>query len=98
MVGVPDPDARAQKILVDAVGGVEEVDSSRDPKALVEKLGPTGVTFAVRFWHGPKTEDMWDARSAGAIAIKSALEDAGIKAPTPAVWIQRGSGQVKGRA
>jgi small-conductance mechanosensitive channel len=88
----------AQRVLVDAVSGVEEVDSSRDAKALVEKLGPTGVTFAVRFWHGPSTEDMWNARSASAIAIKSALEDAGIQAPTPhqAVWIQQGSEQVKG--
>jgi small-conductance mechanosensitive channel len=86
-------------VLVDAVGGVEEVDSSRDPKALVEKLGPTGVTFAVRFWHGPKTKDMWNARSAGAIAIKSALEKAGIQAPTPhqAVWVQQGSEQLKGQ-
>jgi len=89
---------RAQRILVDTVGGVEEVDSSQDPKALVEKLGPTGVTFAVRFWHGPKTEDMWDARSATAIAIKSALEKADIQAPTPqqAIWIQQGSEQVGG--
>ncbi len=51
-------------------------------------------------WHGPKSEDMWDARSAGAIAIKSALEKAGIQAPTPhqAVWIQQGSEQLKGQA
>jgi small-conductance mechanosensitive channel len=89
----------ATVVLVGAVGGLEEVDSSRDPKALVEKLGPTGVTFTVRFWHGPKTKDMWNARSAGAIAIKSALEKAGIQAPTPhqAVWIQQGSEQLKGQ-
>jgi small-conductance mechanosensitive channel len=84
---------RAQRLLVDAVRGVEGVDSSKDPEALVEKLGPTGVTFAVRFWHGPLTEDMWSARSASAIAIKSALEEAGVQAPTPhqTVWIQQGS-------
>jgi small-conductance mechanosensitive channel len=84
---------RAQRVLVDAVRGVEEVDSSKDPEALVEKLGPTGVTFAVRFWHGAATSEMWRARSASAIAIKSALEGAGIEAPTPhqTVWIQQGS-------
>jgi small conductance mechanosensitive channel len=88
---------RAQRLLVDAVRGVEEVDSSKDPEALVEKLGPTGVTFAVRFWHGPLTEDMWSARSASAIAIKSALEEAGVQAPTPhqTVWIQQGSEHVR---
>jgi small-conductance mechanosensitive channel len=85
---------RAQRLLVDAVRGVEEVDSSKDPEALVEKLGPTGVTFAVRFWHGAATSEMWSARSASAIAVKSALEEAGIKAPTleQVVWLRQGAG------
>ena len=77
------------------------IDSSRDPEALVEKLGggATGVTIAVRFWHGPETSDMWRARSASAIAVKSALEEAGIEAPTleQVVWLRRGSGHVKGQ-
>jgi hypothetical protein len=42
---------------------------------------------------------MWDARSAGAFAVKSALEAAGIPAPTPhqAVSIQQSPEQVKGQ-
>jgi hypothetical protein len=37
---------------------------------------------------------MWSARSASAIAVKSALEEAGIKAPTleQVVWLRQGAG------
>ena len=88
---------RAQRVLVDAVRAVEEVDSSRDPEALVKKLDAGaigGVTIAVRFWHGAETSDMWRARSASAIVIKSALEEAGIEAPTleQVMWLRQGSG------
>jgi small-conductance mechanosensitive channel len=41
------------------------------------------IDFAVRFWHGATTPEMWRARSAAAMAIKSALETAGIEMAFP---------------
>ncbi len=83
---------RAQRVLVDALRDVEEVEGSPEPTAFVEEFGESTVNFAVRFWHGPETPDMWRARSAAAIAIKSALDAAGIEMAFPqrTVWIQQG--------
>lgn len=83
---------RAQRVLVDALRGVDAIEGSPEPTAFVEEFGDSTINFAVRFWHGAETPQMWRARSAGAIAIKSALDDAGIEMSYPqrTVWLKRG--------
>ena len=83
---------RAQRVLVDALGDIEVIAGSPEPTAFVEEFGESTINFAVRFWHGAETPQMWRARSAGAIAIKSALDDAGIEMSYPqrTVWLKRG--------
>lgn len=86
---------RAQRVLVDALGEVEEVEGLPEPTAFVEEFGESTINFAVRFWHGAETPAMWRARSAAAIAIKDALDAAEIEIAFPqrTVWIQNGPGR-----
>lgn len=86
---------RAQRVLVDALGEVEEVESMPEPTAFVEEFGESTINFAVRFWHEAETPSMWRARSAAAIAIKEALDAAEIEMAFPqrTVWIQNGPGR-----
>ena len=83
---------RAQGVLVTALKDVDEIEQSPAPQAFVEEFGDSTIRFAVRFWHGAETPAMWRARSAAAIAIKSALDDAGIEMAFPqrTVWLKRG--------
>jgi small-conductance mechanosensitive channel len=82
----------AQQVLIDALRDVDEIEGSPEPTAFVEEFGDSTINFAVRFWHGAETPQMWRARSAGAIAIKSALDAAGIEMAYPqrTVWLKRG--------
>ena len=86
---------RAQRMLVDALGEVEEVEGAPEPTAFVEEFGESTINFAVRFWHEAETPEMWRARSAAAIAIKEALDAAEIEMAFPqrSVWIQNGPGR-----
>lgn len=82
---------RAQGILVDAALGAEGVLGKPKPTAFVEAFNESTIDFAVRFWHGAPTPDMWRARSAVAIEIKKALDEAGIELAFPqrTVWLKR---------
>ena len=77
----------AQRILVVALRGVKEVEPEPEPEALVEEFGDSAINFAVRFWHGAENEEMWSARSAAAIAIKRALDEAAIDISFPQVEV-----------
>jgi small-conductance mechanosensitive channel len=74
---------RAQQVLLEALSDVEGVESAPAPTAFVEAFAESTIDFAVRFWHGAATPDMWRARSAAAMAIKSALDTAGIEMAFP---------------
>ena len=73
----------AQRVLVEALRDVEGVHELPEPAAYVEEFGESTISFAVRFWHRSEMIAMWEARSAAAIAIKSALDDAGIQIAFP---------------
>ena len=82
---------QAQRVLVKAMSEVEEIEDSPEPTAFVEEFGESTVNFAARFWHGAETPHMWRARSAAAIAIKRALDEAGIDMAFPqrTVWLKQ---------
>jgi len=74
---------RAQRVLVDALREVEGIEPEPEPTAFVEQFGESTIDFAVRFWHGSETPEMWRARSAAAMAIKRSLDAADIEIAFP---------------
>lgn len=74
---------RAQSVLLDAVRSVEGVRTSPPPEAWVTGFGASSIDFDVRFWHRPDIATLYEVRSAVAMAIKSALDQASIEIPFP---------------
>jgi small conductance mechanosensitive channel len=75
--------AEAQRVLLQAVNGVDGVFERPAAEALVEEFDDSSIDFAVRFWHAPDIASLWEVRSRVAMAAKAALEDAGITIPFP---------------
>jgi small conductance mechanosensitive channel len=73
----------AQRVLLDVLRNVDEIEPTPEPTAFVERFAESSIDFAVRFWHRAETPEMWRARSAAAMAIKSALDAAGIEIAFP---------------
>lgn len=44
-------------------------------------LAPSWVTVRVRYWHEPRSSDVWQARHAAIVAVVEACEGAGIELP-----------------
>jgi small-conductance mechanosensitive channel len=90
IVGMPyDVDlARAQRVMLAAVQGVEGVLDSPEPEALVEAFGDSSIEFVVRFWHQPGRANLFWVRDAVAQSLKRSLDEAGISIPFPqrTVW------------
>ncbi len=75
--------AKARAVLERAVRSVDGVLAKPSPEALVESFGESGINFAVRYWHAPDIVTVWRVRSLVAMAVKRALDDAGIEIPFP---------------
>lgn len=73
----------AKQIILDAVSSVEGVESEPAPQCLWHEFGDSSVNAAVRFWHEPTRATMWKVRDGVAIAVKKALDEAGIEIPFP---------------
>ena len=71
----------ALSVITDAAAGVDGVSRDPSPGAAVGEFGESSVDLVVRFWH--ETGRGSSVRSAVAIAVKRALEDAGIDMPFP---------------
>lgn len=54
-----------------------------DPEVWVESFADSGISLAVRFWHAPDVATLWRTRSDVAVAVKRALDEAGICIPFP---------------
>jgi small conductance mechanosensitive channel len=75
--------AAAQDVLRRAASSVAEVHGSPEPQAWVEAFEDSSIDFVVRFWHAPDQASLWRSRSAVAMAVKRALDGAGITIPFP---------------
>lgn len=75
--------ATAQRVLLAAVGSVDGVRPEPAPQAWVEQFGESSIDFALRFWHAPDIATLWRVRSGVAMAVKTALDGAGIQIPFP---------------
>ncbi len=74
---------QALAVVKDELAKVDGVLEHPAPEVWVESFADSGVTLAVRFWHAPDVATLWRVRSAVGVAVKRALEGAGITIPFP---------------
>lgn len=75
--------ATAQRVLQGAMRSIDGVRSDPTPEVWVEEFNESSIDFALRFWHAPDIATLWRVRSGVAMAVKSALDAAGITIPFP---------------
>ncbi|MBV6631418.1 MAG: mechanosensitive ion channel family protein [Alphaproteobacteria bacterium] len=73
----------ALKVIEKAVNSVDEIDKSVTPEVFAREFNASSIDFTVRWWAGSQPEDMHRSRSAVVLAVKRALDDAGIEIPFP---------------
>ncbi len=73
----------AQRIILEAVRGVDGVLQRPAPQAWVTAFGDSSIDFDVRFWHASEILVQFRVRSAAAMAIKAAFDAEGIEIPFP---------------
>ena len=73
----------ALTVLWEAVRQTDGVLERPTPEVWVESFADSGVSLAVRFWHPPDVTTLWRTRSDVALAVKRALDEAGIDIPFP---------------
>jgi small conductance mechanosensitive channel len=73
----------AQRVITEAAASVTGVHHSPSAEALVAGFGESSIEFDVLFWHAPDMLATRRVRSAVAIAVSEALDEAGITIPFP---------------
>lgn len=83
---------RARAVLLDACRAADGVQDAPPPEAWVHQFGESSIDVAVRYWHAADIASTWRVRSAVAIAVKKALDTAGMTIPFPqrTVWFGPG--------
>jgi small conductance mechanosensitive channel len=82
-----DP-ARAIEVITSALADVDGVAGDPAPEALASELGSSTVDLDVRFWTDPRQHDALTTTSAAIVAVKAALDAAGIELPADIVVLQ----------
>jgi small conductance mechanosensitive channel len=82
-----DP-AEAAAVIVEAMRGVEGVDPDPAPEALVRQLGVSTVDIEARLWTGPDQQESLIVLHRAIVAVKAALDRAGIEMPAGIVALQ----------
>ena len=85
---------RVREVLLEAVSSVDDV--RRDPPSEVWVVGffESSIDLDVRFWTAPDIASVYRVRNHVAIAVKRALDDAGIEIPFPQREVRMISGEV----
>lgn len=73
----------ARALLFERVQATEGVLDRPPTEVWVKEFDDSAINLAVRYWHPPDIHSLWRVRSAVAIAVKSALDEAGIEIPFP---------------
>jgi small-conductance mechanosensitive channel len=76
---------QAQQVIRDAVQGLEHVNSDKPVLVVARTFGASSIDFLVQWWAPAVPRDMRLTRSEVVIAIKKALDAAGIEIPYPYV-------------
>jgi small-conductance mechanosensitive channel len=98
-VGVPyDADlGQAQKILGQALDGLESVDRNQRVDVFVTTFNESSIDFLVRWWSGSTPIEEHVSRSEVAMAIKAAFDREGIEIPFPQRTLSFGEPLLFGR-
>ncbi|MBI1234145.1 MAG: mechanosensitive ion channel [Alphaproteobacteria bacterium] len=75
--------AEARDVIQKAVEGLDEIDTEKGVEVYAKEFGASSIDYTVRWWAGSKPVDMHRSRSSVVIAIKKALDEAGIEIPFP---------------
>ena len=75
--------AQAQSVIETAIASADGVDGSKPPQVFATTFNSSSIDFMVRWWAESTPLGEHRSRSAAVIAIKSALDEAGIEIPFP---------------
>lgn len=75
--------ATAKSVILGAVKDVDGVLGQPPPEAYVYEFGDSSVNIMIQYWHRPQIAELWQTRDAVVLAVKSALDEAGIGIPFP---------------
>ncbi len=70
-------------LLLAATESADGVLAKPMPEVWVKAFDESAVTLSIRFWHAPDQATLWRVRSQVAIAVKVALDHAGVAIPFP---------------
>lgn len=74
---------QARKVLLAAAESVPGVHQRPPPEVWVTAFRESTIELHIRFWHAPDIATLWRVRNDLAVAVKEALDDAGISMPFP---------------
>jgi small-conductance mechanosensitive channel len=80
-VGYGDNLELARDVIKNAISSVRGVEQDPEPQALPWDLASSWIAVRARWWTDSKRADVVEIRSAVIVAIKNALDDAGIDMP-----------------
>lgn len=83
----------ARRVLLGGCRAAEGVAEHPPPEVWVEEFAESSINLAVRYWHPADIASRWRVRSAVAVALKEALDDAGISIPFPQRTLWFGPGR-----
>lgn len=75
--------AEAREVIQKAVERLDDIDTEKGVEVYAREFGASSIDYTVRWWAGSKPVDMHRTRSSVVIAIKKALDEAGIEIPFP---------------
>ncbi len=75
--------AAAREVLLAACARTDGVLAAPPPEVWVEEFADSTISVAVRYWHPADIASRWRVRSQVAIAVKAALDDAGMTIAFP---------------
>ena len=85
--------SRAQAVLHEGCRSAAGVQEQPPVEVWVEEFAESSINVAVRYWHAADIASRWRVRSAVAMAIKAALDEAGIRIPFPQRTLWFGPGE-----
>ena len=85
--------SRAQAVLHEGCRSAAGVQEQPPVEVWVEEFAESSINVAVRYWHAADIASRWRVRSAVAMSIKAALDDAGIRIPFPQRTLWFGPGE-----
>ncbi|MFZ2236652.1 MAG: mechanosensitive ion channel family protein, partial [Dokdonella sp.] len=80
-IGYGDGIENACEVLLAAINSVDEVEADPAPEALPWDLAASWVTIRIRWWTNSRRSDVVKVQSRVILAIKKALDEAGIDMP-----------------